>query len=147
MNNSLLVAAALLAGTSSLTATLHAGNVSWGVSIGSWGGGIGVGVSAGSWGAPPHPVGVVSVAAPVVVHPAPLPPPPPPVVYAPAPVVYASAPVVHVPVPVVHAPGQVMTYAAPPVVYVPAPVAVGSPIFVAPVPVPCAPRVAFRAHW
>ena len=50
MNNSHLVAAALIAWSASVTATLNAGNVSWGVSVGSWGGGIGVGVSAGSGG-------------------------------------------------------------------------------------------------
>ncbi|MEY4326715.1 MAG: hypothetical protein RIS24_2886, partial [Verrucomicrobiota bacterium] len=42
MNKSSVVAAALIAWSSAVTATLNAGNVSWGVSVGSWGGGIGV---------------------------------------------------------------------------------------------------------
>jgi hypothetical protein len=119
----------------SATANLCAGNVSWGVSVGSWGGGVSVGVSSGRghWQGRGHRPrhGFVSVTPTVVCAPA-------PVVYAPAPVVVAAPP------PVVVAPAPVVAYA--PVAPV-APVYYAAPVVYAPAPVVCAPRFGFRARW
>jgi hypothetical protein len=114
----------------SATAAAHAGNVSWGVSIGGHGGGISVGVGAGHHGHHGHYARHgyhrhhrhhhgFQVAVPVVVTRAPA------VVYAPPHHVVMAAPV-----------------CAPAPVYVAAP----GPVFVAPPPV-FAPRFGFRAHW
>ncbi len=119
------VAAVLIA--LSATAATHAGNVSWGVSVGSWGGGVGVGVSAGHGHGRGHYRGHGhghGHFVPTVVHCA----PPPAVVYAPAPVWVMPPPMV-----VGYAPVAPL-----------APVYVPAPVVVAPV---CAPRFGFRARW